>query len=94
MNSIGKQLIHIIKQNLNKNRKKIKKLKLEFNQAQQAEQFKIKGELLTTYLNLIKPKTEEITLNNYYDNNQPIKINLSPTIITIAKCTKIFQKIS
>ena len=92
VNSIGKQLIHIIKQNLNKNRKKIKKLKLEFNQAQQAEQFKIKGELLTTYLNLIKPKTEEITLNNYYDNNQPIKINLSPQLSPSQNAQKYFKK--
>src|SRR5699024_9994575 len=50
----GALLIHVVNQELKKNRNKLKKLQKEFANTQHADEYRIKGELLTTYLYQVK----------------------------------------
>ncbi|GLB46863.1 hypothetical protein WR164_08420 [Philodulcilactobacillus myokoensis] len=73
----GAALIRVVKNELKKNRNKIKKLNRTLKSAEHADEYKVKGEILTTYLNQIKSGMKEITLPNFYQQQKPIKIQLS-----------------
>ncbi|KRL01179.1 Rqc2 family fibronectin-binding protein [Liquorilactobacillus capillatus] len=88
----GSQLIHIIKNNLQKNRKKLKKLQKELASTAKADRYRIKGELLTTYLFQIKRGMTEIELPNYYAGDEMIKITLSNQLSPSQNAQKYFKK--
>ena len=88
----GARLIHVVKQELKKNRNKLKKLEQEFNYTQHADQYRIKGELLTTYLTQVKRGMTEITLPNYYNDEKPLKITLSNRLSPSRNAQKYFKK--
>lgn len=73
----GAQLIHTIKTHLEKDYKKQIKLQQTLNETEKADFYRIRGEILTTYLSKIKRGMTSITLPNFYDNEQPITITLS-----------------
>lgn len=88
----GAKLIHTIKTNLSKNRKKLKKLGQELAATQNAEDYRIKGELLTTYLHQVDRSMEQIELPNYYADNQPVKIALSKQLTPSQNAQKYFKR--
>ncbi|MFT8949213.1 MAG: NFACT RNA binding domain-containing protein [Liquorilactobacillus hordei] len=88
----GSQLFHVIKVNLQKNRKKLKKLQQTMNSTQKADTFRVKGELLTTYLYQVKRGMKEIELPNYYDNEKVVKISLSNQLSPSQNAQKYFKK--
>lgn len=88
----GARLIHIVNQELKKNRNKLKKLQKEFDNTKHADEYRIKGELLTTYLYQVKRGMTEITLPNFYDNEKPVKIALSNQIGPSQNAQKYFKK--
>lgn len=88
----GALLIHVVNQELKKNRNKLKKLQKEFTNTQHADEYRIKGELLTTYLYQVKRGMTEITLPNFYDNEKPLKIALSNQIGPSQNAQKYFKK--
>lgn len=62
-----------------KNEKKIEKLNITLKEAENAEQYKLYGELLTANLYAVKRGMKEITVQNYYDENGgSITIPLDP----------------
>jgi len=56
--------------------KKITKLKEELKVAQNADEFKLKGELLTANIYKMERGMKSIEVENYYNNNEPITIEL------------------
>ncbi|KRM96289.1 fibronectin-binding protein [Liquorilactobacillus aquaticus DSM 21051] len=88
----GSQLIHVIKNNLQKNRKKLQKLKKELDSTAKADQYRIKGELLTTYLFKIERGMTAIELPNYYDADKLVKISLSNQLTPSQNAQKYFKK--
>ncbi|KRL37225.1 Rqc2 family fibronectin-binding protein [Liquorilactobacillus uvarum] len=88
----GSQLIHVIKNNLQKNRKKLKKLKKELSSTGKADQYRVKGELLTTYLFQIKRGMTSIELPNYYEEDKLVKISLSNQLSPSQNAQKYFKK--
>lgn len=88
----GSQLIQVTKNELKKNRKKIKKLEKEYQDTQKADEFRIKGEVLMTYLHMISPGAKETTLANFYDDNKPIKITLKPSLSASANAQRYFKQ--
>ena len=56
------------------------------------DNLRIKGELLTAYLHLVERGTESVILDNFYDDNQPIKIPLSPTLSPIENAQRYFKQ--
>ncbi len=63
----GAKLIHVVKKELSKNQTKLKKLTKELKNTDKADDLRVKGELLTTYLYQVKPNATSVTLPNYYD---------------------------
>ncbi|NYA63145.1 NFACT family protein, partial [Lactobacillus salivarius] len=57
-----------------------------------ADEYRIKGEVLTTYLYQIKRGMTKITLPNFYDNNKEITISLSNQLSPSQNAQKYFKK--
>ncbi len=75
-----------------KNELKIKKLEQTIQDAENAEQYRIKGELLTTYLYQVGRGAKKVTLPNYYEEEQPIEIGLNPALSPNQNAQKYFQR--
>ena len=88
----GGQLLHVIRKNLQRNKKKLKKLSNELKATENADEYRIKGEVLTTYLYQIKRGMTKITLPNFYDNNKEITISLSTQLSPSQNAQKYFKK--
>lgn len=88
LNNIERTLKH----KYQKNEGKIKKLTALLYDAQHADILRIQGELLTTYLHLVKKGDSSVTLPNYYDQEQPITIKLNPSLTPNQNAQKYFQK--
>ncbi|MDM8262876.1 NFACT RNA binding domain-containing protein [Ligilactobacillus salivarius] len=88
----GGQLLHVIRKNLQRNKKKLKKLSNELKATENADEYRIKGEVLTTYLYQIKRGMTKIALPNFYDNNKEITISLSNQLSPSQNAQKYFKK--
>ncbi|MDN4833423.1 NFACT RNA binding domain-containing protein [Ligilactobacillus salivarius] len=88
----GGQLLHVIRKNLQRNKKKLKKLSNELKATENADEYRIKGEVLTTYLYQIKRGMTKIALPNFYDNNKEITISLSNQLFPSQNAQKYFKK--
>ncbi|WP_242362716.1 NFACT RNA binding domain-containing protein [Limosilactobacillus antri] len=86
------QVLKVIKNELKKDRRKVKKLNQQLADASQADQYRIRGEILTTYLGKLTPGMDAITLPNFYDDNKPLKISLSPELSPSRNAQKYFTK--
>lgn len=86
------ELIRVIHNELKKNKNKVKKLNRTLQETERADDFRIRGEILTTYLHEIKPQMTEITLPNFYNDNQPLKISLSNQLTPSRNAQKYFTK--
>ena len=69
------ELIRRVENELQKNRQKLKKQEKELLATDNAEEFRQKGELLTTFLHQVPNDQDQVILDNYY-TNQPITIAL------------------
>lgn len=61
-----------------KNENKLKKLETEYKATDDAEELKIKGEVLTAYLHTVEQGMKEIELQNFYAEGSLIQIELDP----------------
>ncbi|MBZ5797607.1 NFACT family protein, partial [Burkholderia contaminans] len=64
------ELIRRVENELQKNRHKLKKQEKELLATDNAEEFRQKGELLTTFLHQVPNDQDQVILDNYY-TNQP-----------------------
>jgi len=69
------ELIRRVENELQKNRQKLKKQEKELLATENAEEFRQKGELLTTFLHQVPNDQNQVVLDNYY-TNQPITLAL------------------
>jgi len=88
----GSTLIHVVRNELKKNKNKVKKLKRTLVETESADEFRVKGEILTTYLNKVTRGMKEITLPNFYEEEKPLKISLSNQISPSQNAQKYFKK--
>lgn len=88
----GSRLIHFVTLELKKDRKKMKKLQQTLASSDKADDYRVKGELLTTYLYQVQRGMTTITLPNYYDNEKPVKIALSNQLTPSRNAQKYFTK--
>lgn len=86
------ELFRKIKNDQVKISKKIEKLEKSLIDADHAEIFRIKGELLTTFLHEVPRGVKTVTLNNYYEENEPIEIALNEAITPNQNAQKYFQR--
>ncbi len=86
------ELIRKVKNDQIKISNKIKKLEKSLVDADHAEIFRIKGELLTTFLHEVPRGAKEVTLANYYEENQDIVISLNEALSPNQNAQKYFQR--
>lgn len=84
-------LIHRVQNELDKNRLKLRKQEAELKATENAEDFRQKGELLTTYLSLIPNNKESVTLDNYY-TGEPLTISLDLALSPNQNAQRYFKK--
>lgn len=92
IHQMSSQLIHLVDNELNKNRKKLAKQEKEMDGTKKADQFRIKGEVLTAYMHLVEAGMNEIELANFYDDEKPITISLDPQLSPAANAQKLFDR--
>lgn len=85
-------VLRVIHNELKKNKTKIKKQQAELAQADHADEYKVKGELLTTYMHQIERGMTDIELPNYYDDNKPMQIQLSNQLSPSQNAQRYFTR--
>jgi predicted ribosome quality control (RQC) complex YloA/Tae2 family protein len=89
---VGNAIIQVVDKNLAHQRKRLDNLNQDLLKSSKADKFKLKGELLTTYLYQIEKGQAEVVLNNYYDNDAPITISLDPALTPSQNMQKYYHK--
>ncbi len=75
--------------------KKLQKQNEELLEAQNAPHFKLQGELITSYIYMIQKGMEEISLQNFYDENGgEITVKLNKNLTPSENAQKYFKKYS
>ncbi|MEG0254575.1 NFACT RNA binding domain-containing protein [Vagococcus sp.] len=86
------ELFRKVKNDQVKIKKKIKKFEQSLIDADNAEIYRIKGELLTTFLHEVPRGAKKVSLQNYYENNEPIEIILNEALTPNQNAQKFFQR--
>ena len=92
INQVASELLHIVNTERKKNQLKLKKLDQTLLETEKADVYRIKGEILTAYLHQMKKGDMEVTLNNFYDDENPITIALNPALTPSQNAQKYFSK--
>ncbi|MED4603569.1 NFACT family protein, partial [Paenibacillus validus] len=86
-------LFRLLTNERTKNVKKLEKLEETLQDAQQADRFRILGELLTASMHQIRKGDSRIEVINYYDEEQrPIEIELDPLLSPSENTQRYFKK--
>lgn len=85
------KLIRRVENELQKNRHKLKKQEKELLATDNAEEFRQKGELLTTFLHQVPNDQDQVILDNYY-TNQPIMIALDKALTPNQNAQRYFKR--
>ena len=85
------ELIRRVENELQKNRHKLKKQEKELLATDNAEEFRQKGELLTTFLHQVPNDQDQVILDNYY-TNQPITIALDRALTPNQNAQRYFKR--
>ena len=85
------ELIRRVENELQKNRQRLKKQEKELLATENAEEFRQKGELLTTFLHQVPNDQDQVILENYY-TNQPITIALDKALTPNQNAQRYFKR--
>ena len=85
------ELIRRVENELQKNRHKLKKQEKELLATDNAEEFRQKGELLTTFLHQVPNDQDQVVLDNYY-TNQPVIITLDKALTPSQNAQRYFKR--
>ena len=85
------ELIRRVENELQKNCHKLKKQEKELLATDNAEEFRQKGELLTTFLHQVPNDQDQVILDNYY-TNQPITIALDKALTPNQNAQRYFKR--
>lgn len=86
-------LLTIVKNEINRLKKKIPKYKKSLQEAARAEDYRLFGELLTANMHKLKKGMKKIELENYYDPElKKISIELNPQLTSSENVQSYFKK--
>lgn len=85
-------LFHILQTELARNKKKLTKLQRTLDETEYADDYRVKGEILTAYLHELTKGQKSVELQNFYDDNNPIVISLDPRKTPSQNAQKYFSK--
>lgn len=92
VNQQAGSLVRLVKNELKKNHNKLKKLNQTLLDSQNADQYKVMGDLLITYPHLVQKGMQSVQIENYYDNNALLTIPLDPRLDGLKNAEKYFRK--
>ncbi|MDD9138282.1 NFACT family protein [Fructobacillus sp. CRL 2054] len=92
VNQQAASLVRLVKNELKKNQSKEKKLNQTLVDSENAEDLKVKGDLLITYPHLVKKGMNSVQIENYYDNNNLLTIALDPRFDGMQNANRYFHK--
>lgn len=76
VHQLASDLYTLVSNELKKNKKKLSKIERELDETELADDYRVKGEVLTAYLHEVSQGMSQITLANFYDDNNEIEIEL------------------
>ncbi|WP_430609098.1 fibronectin-binding protein EfbA [Enterococcus sp. DIV0876] len=88
----GGELLKKIENELKRNQNKLQKRQQTLQDSENAEAFRQKGELLTTFMAQVPRGAQSVTLENYYEENRPLAIALDPALTPNQNAQKYFQR--
>ena len=91
VNQQASELIRRVENELEKNLKKLGKQEEELLATENAEEFRQKGELLTTFLHLVPNDQDQVELDNYYTGEQII-ISLDKALTPNQNAQRYFKR--
>lgn len=72
---------------------KLKKQELELKESDNAIIYKVKGELITSYIYMVEKGMKSVEVQNFYDENcSTVKIDLNPNLTPSENAQKYFKK--
>ncbi|KRL85461.1 Fibronectin-binding protein [Lacticaseibacillus pantheris DSM 15945 = JCM 12539 = NBRC 106106] len=89
---VGSKLIRVLRTNTERLTKKLKKLQHTLDESDRADELRIRGEVLTTYLRDVPRGANSVELPNFYDDMRPIKIALAPELGPNQNAQKYFTR--
>lgn len=92
INQVSEQLGQVVNKKLKHCQKKLANLAKDEEKSQSAEDYQLKGELLTASLYQLHKGQTEVTLPNYYANGAPITISLDPALSPSDNAQKYFRQ--
>lgn len=92
VNQQGSELIRLVNVELQRNVKKLKKLEKTLVETEYADDYRVKGEILTAYLHEFEKGQKEVTLPNFYDEEKPLLITLDVRKNPSQNAQKYFAK--
>lgn len=92
VNQVGATVIRVLKNNTDRVTSKLKKLNRSLEESAKADRLRIRGEILTTYLGQVPRGATSVTLPNFYDDMQPLKIALAPELGPNQNAQKYFTR--
>ena len=84
--------LRLAKNEVDKNRNKISKLSAQLDAREEAENWRLQGELLTAYLYQLKKGEAEVTLPDFYHDNQPLTITMDPAKTPLENANSFFRR--
>ena len=92
INARKNNLLSIVNLSINKVQKKINIAEEKIKTTSDMEDIRKKGELLQANIYKIEPYTDKITVEDYYNNNLPISIELDENLSASQNIQKIYKK--
>ncbi|MCW6663130.1 NFACT family protein [Aerococcaceae bacterium NML190073] len=89
---VSGDLVQKLQQILERNANKLRKLHQDRSVAQNAETYRIKGELLNAYSYQVSKGANQVVLENYYDDNKKILVELDPRKSAVENGQIYFKK--
>lgn len=90
--SFRNDILKIVLSALKKCTKKLDNINNKLNECNKMDEYKLFGELITSNLYRLKDNTDMATLENYYNNNVPITIQMDKSISPNKNAEKYFKK--
>jgi predicted ribosome quality control (RQC) complex YloA/Tae2 family protein len=92
LNAKSSNLNKLVKSKLSHSRNKLQKLHEEYRQSLDYEKYKVYGDILLSNIHRVKQGMESITLENFYENYEPIVISLDKRQSPSKNAQKYFKK--
>ncbi|MDO4669891.1 MAG: NFACT RNA binding domain-containing protein [Aerococcus sp.] len=86
------QLAQVVSHQLKHQKQKLQNLASDWEKSENADDYRIKGELLQAYLFKVEKGMTSITLPNFYNNETPLTISLDPALSPSENAQHYFKR--